>query len=259
MCLPVLPTIVARNSPFKSSSIASVQTSEYLDKRAAEYGVGSGSASFTTQSGTFVFSRPLSLSASNSRKRQPPRQDLMVKISPAAASRLSALVCAVVFLFSFSSPSPGLTSALLVGAQQAGSPSGSKLHRQELTRHSHPEMKCRCRAIRCWPLMCRSAPHLWLANRRPLASSGTTHGVGEEFSSPIPAVESSGRNQSHPSLPAQAHILAPSPLAAPVSIAVAVAAPLLQALHVASFVSTTLFSPVSIHTESLGFSISGPR
>ena len=70
--------------------------------------------------------------------------------------------------------------------------------------------------------MHRSAPHLRPENRRQLAPLETPYEVGGEFPSPTPAVESSERNQSHPSLPAQARLLAPTPLSALVTPAASV-------------------------------------
>ena len=109
--------------------------------------------------------------------------------------------------------------------------------------------------------MSRSAPHLRLAKRRPLALSETPCGVGEEFPSPVPAVQSSWRNQSYPSIPAQTRLLGPSSLPAPASPAAGVAVLLLQASPPTSSPSFSLPSLpcVSTRKESLGWSIPGPR
>ena len=111
----------------------------------------------------------------------------------------------------------------------------SELHRQRwtcrpgllcqgLTRYSHLERKNSCRTIHCWPLTYLSTPHLRLDNRHWLASSDTPHGAGEEFPSPISAVESSGQRQIFPSVPALTRPLAPAALPAPEPSAAGVAA-----------------------------------
>ena len=87
--------------------------------------------------------------------------------------------------------------------------------------------------------MNRSAPHFQLGNRRQFASSATPHGLGEEFPSPIPAVESSGRIHTHPSLPAQTIRLGLSSLPAPASPAEETTALLYSALPPGS----RLYSP----------------
>ena len=99
--------VPAASSPSNSDLIASIQTSECFDVRAAVYDVGSGSASLTRQSGNFVFSHSASFAASSAWNTRPPSQGPIALISPAAASRLSALVCALVRPSRISSPSPG--------------------------------------------------------------------------------------------------------------------------------------------------------
>ena len=108
---------------------------------AVEYDAGSCFASLRRQTDTFVFSRPAYFAASSAWYIRPPSQGPVLLISPAADFRLSALVCDVVLPSPISSPYIPQQSGPLSG--------GSELHRQKLTRRSHPEMNSRYRAIRC--------------------------------------------------------------------------------------------------------------